>query len=333
MNIKTKYLGKELRSPIVISANPLSEDVENIKKMEDAGVGAVVLFSLFEEQIKMEQKEIMSHETSGEDIYAESTSFFPDPGEYRSGPENYLDLISRAKDAVDIPIIPSLNGSTTGGWINYAKKMEDAGADALELNIYNIPTDMDTTAEDIENQYLEVVKAVKSAVKIPVAIKLSPFFTNFANFAKKLDATGIDGMVMFNRFYQPDINLESLEVEPNILLSHSAAMRLPMRWIAILNKRINADMAATSGIHTGADVIKMMMVGAKTAMMCSAVLQNGIDHIKTVEKEMIQWMESNEYESIEQMQGSMSQKSIKDASVYERAQYMKALSSYISTGV
>ncbi len=328
MDITTKYMGMTLRSPIVASASPLSEDIGNIKKMEDAGAGAVVLYSLFEEQILLEQKEVFYHSTAGTYSFAEALTYFPEADEYRVGPEGYLDLIRKAKEAVKIPIIASLNGSSNGGWIDYAKKMQEAGADAIELNIYYIPTDMNLNSLDVENNYIEIVKHVKSAVSIPVAVKLSPFFTNMANFAKRIDEIGADALVLFNRFYQPDIDLENLEVKPQIQLSHSSAARLPMRWIAILKGRIKADLAATSGIQSADDVIKMLMAGANVTMMCSALFKNGIYHISQVEKEIIEWMTEKDYVSIQQMQGSMSQLNVADPSSFERAQYMKALTNY-----
>lgn len=317
-----------LKSPLVVSASPLSEDVESIKKMEDSGASAVVLYSVFEEQLIRDQEDIEAHETTGADSFAEALSYFPKPDEYRLSPEQYLNHIRKAKEAVNMPVIASINGSSVGGWTDFAKQMEEAGADAVELNIYNIPADFDQSSADIEAAYVEILKSVKGAVKIPVALKLSPFFTNMANMAKQFDAAGADSLVLFNRFYQPGIDLENLEVVPNILLSHSAAMRIPMRWIAILYGKIKADLAATSGIHTGEDVIRMMMVGAKVTYLCSTLLKSGIGHIKTIEEQMTRWMEEREYASIEQMQGSMSQKKIKEPGLYERAQYMKALASY-----
>lgn len=328
MDITTKYMGMNLRSPIVVSASPLSEDVGNIKKMEDAGAGAVVLYSLFEEQILLEQKEVFYHTTAGTYSFAEALTYFPEADEYKVGPDGYLDLIRKAKESVNIPIIASLNGSTNGGWIDYAKKMQEAGADAIELNIYYIPTDMNLSSLDIENNYIEIIKHVKTAVSIPVAVKLSPFFTNMANIAKRIDDVGANALVLFNRFYQPDIDLDNLEVKPQIQLSHSSAARLPMRWIAILKGRIKADLAATSGIQSSDDVIKMLLSGANVTMMCSALFKNGIYHISQVEKEIIEWMTEKEYESVQQMQGSMSQQNVADPSAFERAQYMKALTNY-----
>ncbi len=328
MDLTTSYLGMNLRSPLVVSACPLSDDIKNFKKMEDAGASAIVLYSLFEEQLRLEQKELFYHTASSSNISSEAMSFFPEPDEFRLGPEEYLEHIRKAKEAVKIPIIASLNGSTDGGWIDYAKKMQDAGADAIELNIYAIPTNMDMPALAIEQNYIDILKHVKSAVTVPVAIKLSPFFTNMANLAQKLDDAGADALVLFNRFYQPDIDIEALEVKPQVQLSHPNAARLPMRWIAILKGKIRANLAATSGIHSGYDAIKMLMVGADVTMLCSTLLKNGIYHLMQIEREMMEWMQEKEYESVKQMQGSMSQMRIPDPDAFERANYMKALTSY-----
>lgn len=328
MDLKTKYLGMTLNSPLVVSASPLSEDIDNIKKMEDAGASAIVLYSLFEEQLRLEQLEMEHHTTAGTEGFAESLSFFPEMDEYRLGPDAYLEHIKKAKAAVNIPIIASLNGNTVGGWTSYAKKMQEAGADAIELNIYSIPSDINQSGSDVEKKYVDILKSVKSQITIPVAMKMSPFFSNTANVIKMLDDAGANSFVLFNRFYQPDIDLNELEVKPNVLLSHSSAMRLPMRWIAMLKGRINADLAATSGVHTGEDVIKMMMVGANVTMLCSSLLKHGISHIKTVENQMKKWMTDHDYDSVEIMQGSMSQLKVPDPGTYERAQYMKALTKY-----
>lgn len=287
-----------------------------------------MLYSVFEEQLRAETHELHDRLTQGTESFAESLSYFPEASEYRLGPEAYLDHIARAKAAVKMPIIGSLNGCSLGGWIDYAKKIEQAGADALELNIYYIPTNMDLTGASVEQTYVDILKAVKSAVKIPVAVKLSARFSNIANVAKRLDDAGANGLVLFNRFYQPDIDLEELEVKPKILLSTPHAMRLPLRWIAILHGHLKADLAATSGIHTGEDVIKMMMVGANVTMLCSVLLRNGLGVIRQLEKEMRRWMDANEYESVQQMRGSMSQVHCADPAAFERAQYMKALTSY-----
>ncbi len=328
MNLETTYLGMKLRTPLVPSASPLSEEIGNIKRMEDAGAAAVVLYSLFEEQLRLETYELNHHLTYGTESFPEALTYFPQPQEFHLGPEGYLNHIRRAKQAVDIPIIASLNGSTVGGWIDFARLIEEAGADALELNVYHIPSDMSISGAEIEQRYVEVLKAVKAAVKIPVAIKLSPFFSNFANMAKRFDDAGANGLVLFNRFYQPDIDLETLEVRPNVLLSTPQALRLPLTWIGILYGRLRADLAATSGVHDATDVVKMLMVGANVTMMAAALLRYGIEHLRRVEQNLQAWMEEHEYESVQQMQGSMSQKNSADPSAFERAQYMKALQSY-----
>ncbi len=327
-DLTTTYMGLKLRSPLVPSASPLSESIDNIKAMEEAGAGAVVMHSLFEEQLRLESLELEHHLDYGSESFPEALTYFPAPDSFRVSPEDYLDHIANAKAAASIPIIASLNGSSLGGWINFAREMEQAGADAIELNLYYVPTNMDQTAAEIEESILEVVKAVKAAVKIPVAIKLSPYFTNTANVAKRLDQAGADGLVLFNRFYQPDINLRTLDVEPNILLSTPQAMRLPMRWIAILHGRVNASLAATSGIQKPQDVIKMLMVGAHVTMICSTLLRHGISSLITLEEGIRNWMIENEYESVRQMQGSMSQLKCPDPAEFERAQYMRALTTY-----
>jgi dihydroorotate dehydrogenase (fumarate) len=331
MDLSTTYLGLNLRTPLVPSAAaPLTEDIDQIKRMEDAGASAVVLYSLFEEQLRLERHELHHHLTQGTESFPEALTYFPEPVEFNVGPEQYLKHIAKAKAAVKIPIIASLNGSTPGGWTDYAKKIQQAGADALELNIYSIPADPDRTAADVENEYLEVVKAVKSEITIPVAVKLSPFFTNFANVAKRLVDGGADGLVLFNRFYQPDIDLETLEVTPNVLFSTPMAMRLPLRWVAILYGRVKASLAATSGIHRATDVAKMLLVGADATELCSVLMRHGIKQIGVIERELVAWLEKNEYESVAQLKGSLSQKNCEDPSAYERAQYMRAISTYPS---
>lgn len=329
MNLSTTYLGLKLRSPLVPSAaQPLTENVDNIKRMEDAGAAAVVMHSLFEEQLSLERRELFESLTQGTDSFAEALTFFPEPTEFHVGPEVYLQNIQKAKAAVKIPIIASLNGSTAGGWVEYARKIEKAGADAIELNIYWIPTDPSLSSIRIEDTYVDILRSVKQQVNIPIAVKLSPFFTNFANMARRLEAAGADGLTLFNRFYQPDMDLESLEVTPNILLSTPMAMRVPLRWIAILRDQVGLSLAATSGIHRATDAIKMLMAGADVTMMCSALLRHGVKHITTVENEIRAWMEEHDYESIEQLQGSMSQRNCPDPAAFERAQYMRAVSSY-----
>jgi len=327
IDLRTKYLGLELRTPLVASASPLSHEIDNILRLEDAGASAVVLYSLFEEQLSQEQLELEYHLAAGTESFAEALSFFPQPSEFHLGPEGYLDHIRRAKKAVSIPIIASLNGSSTGGWTRYAKSIEQAGADALECNIYFLPTDPEVSSSEVEQQYLDIVAAVKSVVTIPIAVKISPFFSNMAYMAKRFDEAGADALVLFNRFYQPDINLEELEIEPNVLLSTPQALRLPLTWIGILYGRIRANLAATSGVHGPEDVIKLLMVGADVTMMCSALLRNGIGHLKHVEKGIVQWMEEHEYESVQQMKGSMSQLRCPNPAAFERAQYMRAVKS------
>jgi len=326
MDLSTTYLGLELRTPLVPAASPLSEEIDTIKEMEDSGASAVVLYSLFEEQLRLESVELAKHLDHGTFSFPEALTYFPEPEEFRLGPEEYLKHISKAKQTVRIPIIASLNGSSAGGWTQYAKAIQEAGADALELNIYYIPTDMDLSSVQVEQNYLDILKAVKSAVSIPVAVKLSPFFTNFANMARRLDETGADGLVLFNRFYQPDIDLESLEIKPNILLSTPMAMRVPLRWIALLFGKLKTSMAATSGIHRATDVLKMLMAGADVTMLCSALLRHGVRQIGVIERDLIAWMEEHEYESVTQLKGSLSQKNCADPSAFERAQYMRAIS-------
>jgi dihydroorotate dehydrogenase (fumarate) len=331
MNLTTNYLGLTLRSPLVPSASPLSDEIANIKRMEDAGAAAVVLHSLFEEQLTLERFELNHHLTQGTESYPESLTYFPEMAQYCLGPEGYLNHVRKAKEAIDIPIIASLNGSSPGGWTDFAAQIQQAGADALELNVYYIPTDASLTATEVEQTYLDILQAVKASISIPVAIKLSPFFSSMANMAARLDEAGAGALVLFNRFYQPDIDLENLDVHPRVLLSTPQALRLPLTWIGILYGRIRADLAATSGIHTAEDVLKMLMAGASVTMLCSVLFQRGIEEIKTIEQGVLRWMEEHEYESVQQMQGSMSQKNCPDPGAFERAQYMRALKNYHPT--
>jgi dihydroorotate dehydrogenase (fumarate) len=324
----------KLRTPLVPSASPLSEEIDNIKRMEDAGASAVVLSSLFEEQILLDRYELHHHLTHGTESFAEALTYIPEPPELddiRLGAEDYMARIRKAKEAVAIPIIASLNGVSIGGWTDYANLIQEAGADALELNIYYIPTDPTLTGAEVEQTYLNILAMVKSLVTIPVAVKLSPFFSNLANMARRLDEAGADGLVLFNRFYQPDIDLDNLMVRPNVILSTPQALRLPLRWIAILFGRIRADLAATSGIHTAQDVIKMLMAGANVTMLCSVLLRHGVNHIRLIEQGLRQWMEEHEYESVGQMQGSMSQIHCANPGEFERAQYVRALHSFKPT--
>ena len=323
--LTTRYLGMQLRTPLVAAASPLSQEIADIRRLEDAGASAVVLYSLFEEQLRQESLELDFYLSEGSESHPESIQFFPQPSEFNLGPDEYLDHIRKAKAAVKIPVIASLNGSSVGGWIQYATQMQEAGADAIECNIYWIVTDPNMSSADVEQHYLDILQAVKSAVTIPVAVKVSPFFSNMANMAKRLDAAGANGLVLFNRFYQPDIDLETLELNPRVLLSTPQAIRLPLTWIGILYGRVQASLAATSGIHGAEDVIKLLMVGANVTMLCSTLLRNGINHLRSVEQGVRQWMEAHEYESVQQMQGSMSQKNCSDPSAFERAQYMRAI--------
>ena len=327
IDLTTRYLGLSLRTPLVPSASPLSQEIASIRRLEDAGASAVVLYSLFEEQLRQESLELDHHLSTGTDSFAESLTYFPQASEFRLGPEGYLEHIRKAKEAVGIPIIASLNGATVGGWTKFAQEIEQAGADALECNIYYIPTDPDVKAAEIEQTYVDIVWAVKSAISIPVAIKISPFFTNVANVAKRLDDAGADGLVLFNRFYQPDIDLEELEIRPNVLLSTPQALRLPLTWIGILYGKLKGSLAATGGIHDPQDAIKMLMVGANVTMLCSSLLRNGINQLRHLERGIVDWMEQHDYESVKQMQGSMSQLRCPDPSAFERAQYMRAVKS------
>jgi dihydroorotate dehydrogenase (fumarate) len=328
MDLTTKYLGLTLKNPVVASASPLSENIENIRKLEQAGAAAVVMHSLFEEQIELDSQQLEHSLRDTSFVSAESVSYFPDMGSYRVGPETYLEHIAQAKAAVRIPIIASLNGVSTGAWIRYAEKIQEAGADALELNIYTIPTDPAVTAERVEQGHCDLVRDVKASVRIPVAVKLGPYFTAMANMAHKLDEAGADGLVLFNRFYQPDFDLEALEIVPSLQLSTSYELLLRLHWVAVLSGRVRPDLAITGGVHSACDVLKAMMAGAQVVMMASAILKQGIGHVTTVLGELTTWMEEHEYESIRQMQGSMSQKSVADPKSFLRANYLKVLSSY-----
>ncbi len=328
MDLSTTYLGIKLKNPIVVSAGPLSRSMDTMRRLEDAGASAIVMHSLFEEQIQHEADELDHYKTYGTESFAEALSYFPDTGDYFLGPEEYLELVAKASNKLEIPVIASLNGVTPGGWVDYSKKMVEAGASALELNIYYIATDGKMSGQDVENRYSDILKQVRGAVKIPVAVKLSPFFSSIPNTVQRMVNEGADGLVLFNRFYQPDIDLDELDVKPGVGLSDSYASRLPMRWIGILYGKVKASLAATSGIHTAEDVLKLTMVGADVTMMCSALLMHGPEHISRVLKDLWKWMEEHEYKSIEQMKGSLSHKSIADSSAYERANYMKALNRY-----
>ncbi|PSN11695.1 dihydroorotate dehydrogenase-like protein [filamentous cyanobacterium CCP5] len=329
MNLSTTYLGLPLRSPLVVGAcGPLTEDLSHLRQMEAAGAGAIVLHSLFEEQLQKDRFELEHYLTQGTESYAEALTYFPHPPLFHVSAEAYLNHIQQAKAAVEIPIIASLNGDSPGGWTDYARQIEAAGADALELNIYSVPTDLNQTAAELEEAYLAIVRSVIAAVNIPVAVKLSPYFTNLANFASRLSQAGVNGLVLFNRFYQPDIDIDALEAYPHLLLSTPQDLRLPLRWIAVLYGTLPVDFAATGGIHHSQDAIKLLMVGANVTMMVSALLRHGIDHLRTVEQGMKEWLQAHEYESIQQLQGSMSQINCPNPSAFERAQYIKSIQTY-----
>ncbi len=328
VDLSTSYMGLSLQCPLVAGASPLSSDVSTIRQMEDHGAAAVVLHSLFEEQISFEAAELDYHLSHGTESFAEATSYFPDQGDYRLGPEEYLNHISKAKDAVSIPVIASLNGCTAGGWTKHAKLMQEAGADAIELNVFFFASDPNIPGPEVEQRYVDILKAVKSCVSVPVAMKLSPYFSSMSAVAKRLDDSGADGLVLFNRFYQPDIDLETLTVGPNLVLSTSYEMRLPLRWIAILHGRLEASLASSTGVATGTDVLKMVMAGADATQVVSALLKNGIEELNVMRTEICEWMEEHEYESIEQMKGSMSARSVANPAAFERANYMKTLNSY-----
>jgi len=328
IDLTTKYLGLTLKNPLVVSASPLSEDLGNIRRMEDSGASAVVLPSLFEEQIQVESNTLDQFLSQGTESFAESLTYIPNMAGYNLGPDGYLEHLRRAKQAVKVPIIGSLNGVSTGGWIGYAKKIEEAGADALELNIYFIPTDAEMSGGQVEQMYVDLVSQVKASIHIPVAVKIGAYFSSLPNTARRLDQAGAAALVLFNRFYQPDFDLENLEVVPNLILSTPHELLLRLNWVAVLYGKIQADLAITGGVHTGLDVLKSMMAGARVAMMTSALLRNGIGHLATVQTELLKWMEEHEYESIHQMQGSMSQRAVADPSAFQRANYVKVLSSY-----
>jgi dihydroorotate dehydrogenase (fumarate) len=327
-DLKTTYMGIPLRNPLVVSPSPLTEGLDNIRRMEDAGAAAVVMHSLFEEQIRLEELGLDRNLNQGTESYWESLTYFPDLQDFHMGPEEYLRAVENAKKAVGIPVMGSLNGVSTGGWIRYAKAIEQAGADGLELNVYRIPTDPEVDSLKVEQEMLALVREVKKNLGIPVAVKIGPYFSSLPNVAKKLTESGADALVLFNRFYQPDLDLEAMEVCPNLTLSHSNTIRLRLRWVAILYGRIGADMAVTGGIQTAEDAVKAVMVGAKAAMMMSALLKHGIPHLSSVLEGLKDWMEKHEYESVAQMQGALSQKSVSDPSAFERANYMKVLGSY-----
>lgn len=328
VDLTTSYLGLSLKNPLVASASPLSKKVETARQLEEAGVSAIVMYSLFEEQIIQESLKLDRDLNRGIESYAEAIDYLPNYGMYSIGPDTYLEQLGKIKQAVNIPVIGSLNGVSSGGWVEYAQKIEQAGADALELNLYYLSTDPDLSSSELEDSYIKLVSDVRQQINIPLAVKLSPFYTSLPNFSRRLIEAGADGLVLFNRFYQPDLDLEELEVVPNLILSNSTELRLPLRWIAILYGRIQADFALTSGVHTAKDALKSLMAGASVVMITSEFLQGGIGRAADILSEMYVWLEEHEYTSVTQMKGSMSQRAVGDPAAFERANYMITLSSY-----
>ncbi len=328
MNLTTHYMGFELKNPIVPSASPLSKNLDNIRRMEDAGAAAITMYSLFEEQIEFEAKQYEHFFGYGTDSFAEALTYFPKPNEFNLGPDQYLEHVHKAKAAVDIPVIASLNGVSDGGWIDYATKIQQAGADALEVNLYFLPTDPRVACGEVEQIYLDVLTNVKRHVTIPVAMKIGPYFTALPRVATALDAAGADALVLFNRFYQPDLDIEELTVGPHLVLSSSDELRLPLRWIAILYSHVNCSLALTSGVHTVEDAVKAVMAGADIANTTSALLQHGISHITSLVDGFKLWMEEHEYDSVDMMKGSLSQRNVAEPAAFERANYMRTLQSY-----
>ena len=329
VDLKTTYLGLELDTPLMASSSPLGRTIEGLHRLERAGASAIVLPSLFEEQIEHDSYQVHEALEFGSESYAEHAGgFLPEYEAYNTGPESYIDLVARAREELDIPVIASLNGVTTGGWVEYARRLEAAGASALELNVYFIAADIEDDGREVEQRYLDLVAAVRETIDIPLAVKIGPYFSAMANMARRVTEAGADGLVLFNRFYQPDIHLEDLEVVPNVVLSNSTMLRLPLRWIAILKGRVDASLAATTGVHTGEDVLKLLLAGADVTMMASALLRHGPEWIRSVEESVREWLETHDYESVEQMKGSMSQASAPDPAAFERSNYMESLISY-----
>lgn len=328
VDLSTSYLGLPLRNPLVASASPLSRHTEQVQRLEASGIAAIVMYSLFEEQIIHESLELDHYLSRSANFSAEASSYLPDSGEYSLLPERYLDHIRKVKQAVRIPVIGSLNGVSKGGWIRYARLIQDAGADALELNLYYLPIDAALTSQEIEAAQVELVAAVKSSISIPLAVKLSPFYTSLPNFVQRLAGAGADGIVLFNRFYQPDLDIEELAIAHTLELSAPAEMRLPLRWISILQSTVRSDFALTSGVRSHEGVLKAMMAGARVVMLASELLQNGIPRVAELLSEITAWMTEHEYASIQQMQGSLSQKSVTEPAAFERANYMKVLGSF-----
>ncbi|HET6932639.1 MAG TPA: dihydroorotate dehydrogenase-like protein [Candidatus Acidoferrum sp.] len=327
-DLRTKYLGLDLKSPLLASASPLCESVDHIKRLEDNEIAGVVLPSLFEEQLELESMTVDYDLARGAESFPESANFFPDLQTYNLGPDGYLELIRHAKESVGIPIIASLNGISDGGWLQYAKLMEQAGADAIELNIYSITTDPAVSSSEVEKNYIDLVRHLKRSIRIPLAVKLSPFFSAPANMGVRFDEARANGIVLFNRFYQPDFDIEELEVVPSLVLSRPEELSMRLHWTALLYGHVQADLGITGGVHSAGDLLKCILAGAKVAFMTSALLRNGVHHAAHVLSEVNRWLDEHEYVSIQQMCGSMSHGAVADPTAFERGNYMKVLSSY-----
>jgi dihydroorotate dehydrogenase (fumarate) len=333
VDLRSRYLGLELKNPLVVSACPLTAKIETLRRLEEAGAAAAVMPSLFEEQIVRDEMEFFEYYEDPANSFGEALTYFPEIESYNPGPDAYLQSIEAAKAAVAIPVIGSLNGTSKGGWIRYARMIQDAGADALELNIYLVATDPEHTAADVEARYLDLVTAVRDSVSIPVAVKIGPFFSSLPNMARRLQVAGAKGLVLFNRFLQPDIDLETLAVAPNLVLSTSDELRLPLRWIAILRGQLDISLAATSGVHAPHDVLKLLLAGADVTMTASSLYKNGPGHLRTLLDGVCAWLEEKEYVSIEQMKGSVSQQNSRDPEAFERANYVKTLTNFIGSAI
>lgn len=330
MDLSTTYMGLKLRSPLMAAASPLSQRLDDMRRLEDTGAGAIVMFSIFEEQIHHDAEALDHLMSAGAESYAEALSYFPSVGDYLVGPERYLDLLHEASQTLSIPVIGSLNGVSNEGWIDYARRIEQAGARAIELNTYYLATDPDRAGAEIEQMYVDVVTAVVQSVRVPVAVKMGPFFSSIANMVQRLDKAGASGVVLFNRFYQPDFDLEEMDVRSDLHLSTPAEMRLPLRWIAILFGRVNVSLAATTGVYSGLDIAKLVLAGADVVQTCSALLKNGIGHLRTMLQEFESWMAEKEYDSVSQMRGAMSQRAVANPAAFERANYIRILEEYKS---
>jgi dihydroorotate dehydrogenase (fumarate) len=328
MNLSTEYMGLALKSPLIASASPLNSDIGNLKRLEDAGAGAVVLPSLFEEQLEAEAARHDQLTSTVAESFPEALSYFPETAEFRVGPEQYLDLVQRASESVDLPVIASLNGVTDHGWIDYAKLIEQAGASGLELNIYFIPADTSLSGQEVEQRYVDIVKAVRKTVSIPLAVKLSPYFSSIGHMAVKLQGAGANGLVLFNRFYQPDIDIGTLQVLTDLNLSRPEEIRLPLLWLAVLSGRVKASLAATTGVSTADEVIKYLLAGADAVMSTSALLRHGVGHMKVLLSGLELWLTSREFASLEEVRGLMSQRRISDPQALERANYIRILQGY-----